>query len=361
MACIAMGLLWAGFAAQAQELALQPLGAIFQKGHEIQVVPSSTAGSTGAVKSEKAQEIAAGAKVLLLACDDGPGPLQAILAGYADVIAVDWMNECSALPTMAQLKAYDVVIAWSNGTIYDPVGIGNLLADYIDAGGKLVLCTFMWQAPGENGIQGRLIDQLYSPLVSNSGGDHYAVACLGTYASGSLLMEGVASYCDDYRDYTNLVPGATLVASWDDGENFVAQKGCVVAINSYMGPYYDASGDFGALFHNAVSFLSGGCSSFTNSFADDLGRSRVCVNTKTGAWQYNVLSGLWKGVYTGKSSVSKTSDRWTFRSVAGSPRLMLLTFYPQMFRATASLGGSDFVSQLSDRNTKDDPAGCSAN
>ncbi len=100
---------------------------------------------------------------------------------------------------------------------------------------------------------------------------------------------------------------------------------------------------------------------FDLSFQDDYGRSMVCVNSKTGDWQYNVLSGLWKGVYTGKSSISKTADRWTFRSVAGSPRLMLLTFYPQMFRATASLGGSDFVSQLSDRNTKDDPAGCPAN
>ncbi len=99
---------------------------------------------------------------------------------------------------------------------------------------------------------------------------------------------------------------------------------------------------------------------FDLTFLDDYGRSQVCVNSKTGAWQYNVLSGLWKGVYTGKCTVSKTSDRWTFRSVAGSPRLMLLTYYLQMFRATASLGGSDFVSQLSDRNTKDDPAGCSA-
>ncbi len=110
----------------------------------------------------------------------------------------------------------------------------------------------------------------------------------------------------------------------------------------------------------AIRFSTVGSSAYDLSYLDDLGRSQVCANSKTGDWQYTVLSGFGKGVYTGKSSISKTADRWTFRSVAGSPRLMLLTFYPQMFRATASLGGSDFVSQLSDRNTKDDPPGCSA-
>ncbi len=111
---------------------------------------------------------------------------------------------------------------------------------------------------------------------------------------------------------------------------------------------------------NGTIYYTLGGSAYDLSYLDDFGRSQVCVNSKTGAWQYAVLSGFWKGVYTGKASISKTSDRWTFRSVAGSPRLMLLTVYPQMFRATASLGGSDFVSQLSDRNTKDDPPGCPA-
>jgi len=105
-------------------------------------------------------------------------------------------------------------------------------------------------------------------------------------------------------------------------------------------------------------FLSGGGSAYDLSYMDDFGRAKVCVNSKTGDWQYKVLSGAGKGTYMGKGSVSKTADRWIFRSVAGSPRLMLLTVWPQLFKATASLGGSDFTSWVSDRNIKDDPPGC---
>ncbi len=100
-------------------------------------------------------------------------------------------------------------------------------------------------------------------------------------------------------------------------------------------------------------------SGYDMSFRDDNGRSSVCLNSKTGDWQYTVLSGAGRGVYTGTGTVSKTTDRITFRSSAGSSRLMLVTYYPQMFKATGSYGGSDFVSQLSDRNTKDTPFSCS--
>ena len=101
-------------------------------------------------------------------------------------------------------------------------------------------------------------------------------------------------------------------------------------------------------------------SSYDLSYVDDMGRSLVCASSKTGDWQYVVLSGAGKGVYTGKGSATKLTDRIVVRSVAGSRRLMLLTVWPQLFKATASLGGSDFSSWLSDRNTKDDPPGCSA-
>jgi len=135
--------------------------------------------------------------------------------------------------------------------------------------------------------------------------------------------------------------------------------GHVVGFN-HAGNYYGynalSDANIQKLFVNAASWsCSGG---YDLAYLDDFGRSRVCANSKTGAWQYTVLTGAGKGVYSGKGSVSKTTDRWTFRSQAGSPMLMILTVYQQMFRATASLGGSAFVSQLSDRNTKDDPPGC---
>ncbi len=305
--------------------------------------------------------VSSGANVLLLGADDGAGPLQAGLLGYADIAAVDFYPLNSSLPTLSQLQAYNVVICWTDYTAVDPVAAGNLLADYVDVGGKVVISTFAFYGGSQWALAGRIMTDAYSPLLPGDG-SHYSWANLGTYNASHPIMQGITALGDYYRDYTVLSTGATLVASWDDGENLVATKGCIVGIDLYPGPSYDFTGDVIPLYHNTVNFLMGGCAAslYDRSFLDDYGRSRVCVNTKTGDWQYTVLSGLWKGSYTGKSSISKTSDRWTFRSLAGSPRLMLLTYYPQMFRATASLGGSDFVSQLSDRSTKDDPPGCSA-
>ncbi len=94
------------------------------------------------------------------------------------------------------------------------------------------------------------------------------------------------------------------------------------------------------------------------SFKDDYGRSSVCVNSKTGDWQYSVLSGLGRGIYKGKGSVTKMGAWWSFRSAAGSPVLFLLTYYPTMSLASGSLGGSSFISNLYDKNTKDDALLC---
>jgi hypothetical protein len=98
--------------------------------------------------------------------------------------------------------------------------------------------------------------------------------------------------------------------------------------------------------------------SYDLSFIDDNKRSSVCVNSKTGDWQYSVLSGLGKGIYKGKGSVTKTAAQWSFRSAAGSPQLFLLTYYPPMSLASGSLGGGSFVSSLYDKNTKDDTFLC---
>ncbi len=179
-------------------------------------------------------------------------------------------------------------------------------------------------------------------FTTNCGTDVFAAAYQGTFSPTDIC----AGYLGDIGSSTSqpfsfMVPGG---ACFSVIVTDVWETGC-------QGGYsFSISG-----------IACGSCSPYDMSFSDDFGRSIVCVDSKTGAWQYNVLSGLWKGVYTGKGSVSKTADRWTFRSLAGSPRLMLLTYYPQMFRATASLGGSDFVSQLSDRNTKDSHAVCAAN
>jgi len=311
-----------------------------------------------AESSPRRDALASGAKVLLLGADDGAGPLQAGLLGYGDIASVDFYNFTSTLPTLGQLQAYNVVICWTDYQPSDPVAAGNLLADYVDGGGKLVLSVFAFSGADYWGLSGRVMTAAYTPLL-NGEYDHYTWANLGTYNASSPIMQGITTIGDDFRDFTTLSPGATLVASWSDGENLVATKGCIVGINLYPGPYYDFSGDVVALYHNTVNYLMTSCGGLYDlSFKDDYGRSSVCVNSKTGDWQYSVLSGLGKGIYKGKGSVTKTAAQWSFRSAAGSPQLFLLTYYPPMSLASGSLGGGSFVSSLYDKNTKDDTFLC---
>ena len=94
-------------------------------------------------------------RVLIACADDGPGPLPAMLSGYPDIAVVDAMDIRSSGPTLATLLTYDVVITWSNYVYYNATVWGDLLADYVDAGGRVILSEF---AIDPNwGLHGRII------------------------------------------------------------------------------------------------------------------------------------------------------------------------------------------------------------
>ena len=83
-----------------------------------------------------------GYHVLIACADDGPGPLPALLPSYPDISVVDVMDIRSSGPTLSTLLTYDVVITWSNYVYYNATGWGDLLADYVDAGGRVILAMF---------------------------------------------------------------------------------------------------------------------------------------------------------------------------------------------------------------------------
>lgn len=51
----------------------------------------------------------------------------------------------SGTPSLAFLEQYDSVLFWSNYYPSDASALGNLLADYVDAGGHVVRATFVGQ------------------------------------------------------------------------------------------------------------------------------------------------------------------------------------------------------------------------
>ena len=81
------------------------------------------------------------------------------------VTAADLFDAFSGTPTLAQLEQYHIVVAFSNDAYFDAVAMGDVLADYADAGGIVVALTFDWFGP-PFGLDGRWITGGYTPFDS---------------------------------------------------------------------------------------------------------------------------------------------------------------------------------------------------
>jgi hypothetical protein len=202
----------------------------------------------------------AGCNVLLAVADDDVNygsPLQAYLQAYGDLGNVDLFDAINNTPTLAQLQAYDVVITWCNFAYYGGDAMGDVLADYVDGGGKVINPVWTFGVGG-NVLHGRFIDEDYTAI---QGGDWGYTACLGTYNAGHPIMNGVTTACDVYTvSSTTLTAGSTSVAMLDNGEIFVAVKddGSVVSINAYPGAYSSYTGQVPDVIHNSVLWLCQG-------------------------------------------------------------------------------------------------------
>lgn len=208
---------------------------------------------------------AASTKVLIVSTDPNVGVVKTYLQNFPDISSVDTFNAgihpfiagASYVPTLSYLQAYDVVLVYSSMSYYDTVALGNVLADYVDVGGHVVVATNSFSSGGR--LEGRFEGPAggYAPLfqASYQFDNPYSPSTSGWYDLGNLIMTGVGPISGYYRGAAALTNGATLVASWAENKPFVATKGNVVGIALYPGKYsnsYDWTGNVPLLLHNAL-------------------------------------------------------------------------------------------------------------
>jgi hypothetical protein len=168
---------------------------------------------------------------------------------------------CEPTPTLAELQAYTAVLVYSEAPLFDSVAFGNVLADYVDAGGTVVVATFGYNN-NTYGLGGRLLTNAYLP-VTPAGQVQGTLRSLVPIQPGHPLLQGVSSFnggSSSYRNIVSLAPGATLVAIWNDAADtpLIAVKGHVVALNFYpvsstaRADFWDASTDGGRIMANAL-------------------------------------------------------------------------------------------------------------
>ena len=193
--------------------------------------------------------------------DVNPVMLHDQIAAEPDVVTVDYFDAFVGTPTLAQLKPYNIVVSFSNSSYADPVGMGNVLADYADAGGTVVAFNFDWFG-SPFGLDGRWITDGYTPFVPG-GPTNFSDSCLGTYDNTHPLMQGIdpGSLCAFFRHTLALTAGAVSVAEYQDAEHLCAYNvhngHTGVGINAYVGDSAGQwSGPFGRVVVNAGRWLA---------------------------------------------------------------------------------------------------------
>lgn len=195
--------------------------------------------------------------------------VQAKLLSTGFFSAVDIYNISSVTPSLAQLMAYDSALVYSDILGYaDSAALGDNLADYVDAGGGVVLGVF---ANASIAFGGRFASDGYWGIIP-TGQSAGPQLTLGTILEpGSPLVEGVLAFdggTSSYRSNGPLDPGAVVVAEWSNGDPLIVRRtiGGVPRVDLNFFPpssdersnFWNSSTDGARLMANALVYTAAG-------------------------------------------------------------------------------------------------------
>jgi hypothetical protein len=218
---------------------------------------------------KKVIKFSGGAKILMATTWRVQNPniipeLDAELGDFDLVIDTwDWAPGYDEVPTLDDLLDYHVVVVAENYFAYqnrDPMG--DVLADYNDAGGNVVAAWVTNYLPG--GVLGRWQDDDYNCVPQS--GLWFGTQNLGTvYDPGHPIMAGVSTFSCYYTHQAfGAMPGATQLCDLANGRTLVAYKeagvngpdnGRVVDLQAFIAPSY-SGGDYMTLFANCIRWAS---------------------------------------------------------------------------------------------------------
>ena len=197
----------------------------------------------------------------------------------ADFVAADFgVNTSHTLtswdadvtPTLDELLAYDAVLLFENGVFANAGNVGDVLAEYVLAGGGVVLGTFYWQNRSDasfGGTWGAL--ESYDPLTAQAGACEYSGDDVDPLSIvDHPITAGVTQlHANSFRGGTTAKPEAEVLALWSGTNNLglpdpavaVRYEGeaCVIGISIFPdASFNDFTGDFYVLFDNALAFAA---------------------------------------------------------------------------------------------------------
>jgi hypothetical protein len=172
-----------------------------------------------------------------------------------------------SVPPLPLLRDYDAVLYWQQTPTNYVDSLSNILGDYVDAGGGLVLCQWVFTTYAGYGLGGKLATYGYSPLtetpVSNIPGNRQI-----DFSSLSFPLHPIFNRTDVqnlvYHGWTNysspgLAPGATLIALDNNGDNAIAinAAGNIIGFNNWPNWTSDSYPEAEKLLANMLLYVAG--------------------------------------------------------------------------------------------------------
>ncbi len=203
------------------------------------------------------------------------------LFSQVDIINATGIGDGTGTPSLATLMQYDAVIVWSNVSFVDSVAMGDVLADYVDAGGGVVVALFANTTTTTNrNLAGRWQDPMggYIAIPQGGGFTVNTTVSIGEVPDPNHpIMDGVESFINDVGIGTNgpfgawrpttatLTAGSTLVARYTDGKTLIAvapnprvvELGFHPVSSAVNDGYWNESTDGGLIMANALLFAAG--------------------------------------------------------------------------------------------------------
>lgn len=164
--------------------------------------------------------------------------------------------------TLGDLAPYRTVMVWSDAAFNDPVNIGDVLKQYVDNGGTIVMSTYCYSVNW--GIQGGILDPNYSPFLPAT---QQSVA--GTINMSTLPYPGHPIFANIVNaptywwnsNYSNpaLNTGGIALAYDTSGYNVVAENeaGNIVGMVIFPPELTGGNAETALLFANALNYVTG--------------------------------------------------------------------------------------------------------
>jgi hypothetical protein len=183
--------------------------------------------------------------VAIVESDPGDAPVAQLLATGLFSSVAD-INVNSSTPTLAQLQGYSAILVYTNFIPANGTALGNVLAQYVNGGGGLVLSTYSFSNPWA--IGGQIMTPGYSPLTNvGSNGNVSGALVAAPGQSGNPIFNGVnlstLTYFQNFNfAHPGLDSGATLLATDGSGINMIAvnSTGKIYADNLFPGSIYNS-------------------------------------------------------------------------------------------------------------------------